>query len=502
MADDNSNIQVIDFLNEVESNRRSLIANAQSKGKVISSGASLTQAVAVNNSISPSASPEKIEVRFFDADGTLLQQSFIEYGGSVTPPTNPNYDPQRLTFKRWASAIGERFDNLTHDVDYGALYTINNGGFHIFCTFNDTTGYTVTLSPYQNVAHTITIDWGDGTPNDTKTNTGSTRISHTYAQAGDYEIVVTRDVDIFEYTNDYWYLDDYLLATSSNQNINIAVNKTYMKCMDSSNFNNINQNIDVVVTENSYNPSTITFVNVRNVVISNTLSSGTISIGYLNKMAILDSSINCNINVSNIYELDKIIIPKNATVSNSSNLYSLYKIIILGDIYANSFGNLSAIKSIQILSNSVDILPTLSSAYSLEEYIFPSSIVRINSNGFLAQNSKLTSITIPQNMQIVNNVFQGMFVLNTINLPQNFNQSFTINSYNFSLTSFVDMLNKVQDNTGGSAQTITINQARLQNLMLKTYVVLNNGLWQLATIDTPNAMTLVEAFNSKNWTIA
>lgn len=501
MADD-SKIQVIDFLNEVESNRRSLIANAQSKGKVISSGASLTQAVAVNNTISPSASPEKIEVRFFDADGTLLKQEFIDYGGSVTPPENPSYDPERLTFKRWASAIGERFDNLTHDVDYGALYTINNGGFHIFCTFNDTTGYTVTLQPYQNVAHTITIDWGDGTENDTKTNTGTTQISHTYARAGDYEIIVTRDVDIFEYSSDYWFLDDYLLATSANQDINIAVNKTYMKCMYRSNFNNINQNLDVVVAENLYSGSTITFQNVRNVVISNPLSSDAITIGYLNKMAILDSSINGNINMSDIYELDKIIIPKNATVSSSSYLYSLYKMIILGDISARGFSYIYSIKSIQILSNSVHILPTVSSAYSLEEYIFPSSIVEINDAGYLAPYSKLTSITIPQNMQITNNAFQQMSVLNTINLPQNFNQSFGIYSYNFSLTSFVDMLNKVQDNTGGSAQTITISQARLQNLMLKTYVVLNNGLWQLATIDTPNAMTLVEAFNSKNWTIA
>lgn len=501
MAED-SKIQVIDFLNEVESNRRSLIANAQSKGKIISDSASLSEAVQVNNSINPSDPATPIEVRFFDADGTLLQQSFIEYGGSVTPPPNPNYDPERLTFNRWASAIGERFDNITHDVDYGALYTVNNGGFHIFCTFNDTTGYTVTLSPYQNVAHTITIDWGDGTPNDTKTNTGSTQISHTYAQAGDYEIVVTRDVDIFEYSSDFWYLDGYLLATSANQNINIAVNKAYMKCMDSSNFNNINQNVDVVVTENSYNLSSITFINVRNVVISNTLSSGTISIGYLNKMAILDSSINCNINVSYIYELDKIIIPKNATVSNLVSLYSLYKLIILGDISISSVGGVYSIKSIQILSNSVHILPTVSNAYSLEEYIFPSSIVEIKDAGYLARHSKLTSITIPQNMQITNNVFQAMFVLNTINLPQNFNQSFGIYSYGFSLTSFVDMLNKVQDNTGGSAQTITISEARLQNLMLKTYVVLNNGLWQLATIDTPNAMTLVEAFNSKNWTIA
>lgn len=500
MADD-SKIQVIDFLNEVESNRRSLIANAQSKGKVISDGASLSEAVQVNNSINPSDPATPIEVRFFDADGTLLQQSFIEYGGSVTPPPNPNYDPERLTFKRWASAIGERFDNITHDVDYGALYTVNNGGFHIFCTFNDTTGYTVTLSPYQNVAHTITIDWGDGTPNDTKTNTGSTNISHTYAQAGDYEIIVTRDYG-FEFSDDYWYLGKYLLSTSSNQNINIAVNKAYMKCMYNSNFNNINQNVDVVVAENLYNSSSITFENVRNVVISNPLRSGPMSIGYVNKMAILDSSINCNIDMSYIYELDKIIIPKNATVSSSSNLYGLYKIIILGDISSSSVGNAYSIKSIQILSNSVHILPTFGGAYSLEEYIFPSSIVEIDGSGSLAPNSKLTSITIPQNMQITNNIFQGMYVLNTINLPQNFNQSFGINSYNFSLTSFVDMLNKVQDNTGGSAQTITINQARLQNLMLKTYVVLNNGLWQLATIDTPNAMTLVEAFNSKNWTIA
>ena len=502
MADD-SKIQVMDFLNNVESNRRSLIANAQSKGKIISDGASLSEAVQVNNSINPSDPATPIEVRFFDADGTLLQQNFIEYGGSVTPPANPNYDPQRLTFKRWASAIGERFDNLTHDIDYGALYTINNGGFHIFCTFNDATGYTVTLSPYQNVAHTITIDWGDGTPNDTKTNTGTTNISHTYAQAGDYEIVVTRDVDVFEYTNDYWYLGNYLLATSSNKNINIAVNKAYMKCMHYSNFNNdITQNVDVVVVENLFNNASGIFTSVKNIVISNPLISGNITIGYLNKMAILDSSINCNINMPYIYELDKIIIPKNSNISSFGTIYSLEKIIILGDISARGFTYIYPIKSIQILSNSVHILPTVSEAYSLEEYIFPSSIVRINSSGYLAQNSKLTSITIPQNMQITNNVFQGMYVLNTINLPQNFNQSFGINSYNFSLTSFVDMLNKVQDNTGGSAQTITINEARLQNLMLKTYVVLNNGLWQLATIDTPNAMTLVEAFNSKNWTIA
>lgn len=503
MADD-SKIQVIDFLNEVESNRRSLIANAQSKGKVISSGASLTQAVAVNNTISPSASPEKIEVRFFDADGTLLQQSFIEYGGSVTPPANPNYDPQRLTFKRWASAIGERFDNITHDVDYGALYTINNGGFYLFLTIDDNSGYTVTLSPYQNVAHTITIDWGDGTPNDTKTNTGTTQISHTYAQEGDYEIVVTRDYG-FEFSGDYWYLGSYIVSTStSNSSIN-ALDKIYAKCLPYLSLNLSNVNIDVLIMENFINSSSGTITGIRNIVLANSLydniSTYQLSINcYNSNTLILDESMKMRFSASNFYgKLDKIMFPHTASFVEYTN--TLKKVIYLDALYPNSNSNsLMGTKSLQFLSDNFTKIGNISSAPNLEEYIFPNSVKSFDN--YIAPNSLLETFVLPENCIIVNNAFYQMYNLKNIVLYKDFDISFNIYSYDFSTESFIDMLYKVKDNSGLEAKTLNISQTRLQNKMLKTYVVLNNGRWELATIDTPNAITLVEAFNSKNWTIA
>ena len=507
MAED-SKIQVIDFLNEVESNRRSLIANAQSKGKVISSGASLTQAVAVNNSISPSASPEKIEVRFFDADGTLLKQEFIDYGGSVTPPPNPNYDPERLTFKRWASAIGERFDNITHDVDYGALYTINNGGFHLFLTIDDNSGYTVTLAPYQNVAHTITIDWGDGTENDTKTNTGTTNISHTYAQAGDYEIVVTRDVDIFEYSSDYWYLSSYVISTSSNSDIFNGFRRAYMICLYGNNFylsNAINYsvNIDVIITENIFNFMSNCYIYyVKNIILNNSLYHNPLNIyGDISNMFIIDTTFNCDNLITFRFNgnLDKIIFPHFARITSSP--YTLRKVIYLDAVVTDkTYTNIYSLESIQILSDSTFQLSELRSASNLKEYIFPNSVKNIK--GRLADGSNLNFIVIPDNCIFENDVFDSMYYLRNIVLYKDFDISFTIYSYDFSTESFVDILNKVKDNTGLTARTLTIQQASLQTQMLRIYVVYNNGLWQLATIDTPNAMTLVEAFNSKNWTIS
>lgn len=508
MADD-IKIQVIDFLNEVESNRRSLIANAQSKGKVISSGASLTQAVAVNNTISPSASPEKIEIRFFDADGTLLKQEFIDYGGSVTPPENPNYDPQRLTFNRWASAIGERFDNITHDVDYGALYTINNGGFHLFLIINDSTGYTVTLSPYQNRAHTITIDWGDGTENDTKTNTGSTDISHTYAQAGDYEIVVTRDVDIFEYPSDYWYLSNYIISTSSSSDIFNGFRKAYMICIYNNNFStpssiNNGTNINTVVSEHFYNStSSIYFYSIKNIILNNNLVDDNDVVNiycYITNMLIVDNSFNLIISLNSSYgNLNKLIFPHSSRIP--SNNYTLKKIIYLENLdKTNRVNSCYSLESIQILSDNVIELTGLSSCNNLKEYIYPNSIKNID--GYLAAGSRLESVTIPYGCTIENTVFASMYSLRNIVLYKDFDISFTIYSYDFSTESFVDILNKVKDNTGLTARTLTIQQASLQTQMLRIYVVYNNGLWQLADKNIPNAISLVEAFNSKNWTIA
>lgn len=506
MADD-SKIQVIDFLKDVESNRRSLIANAQSKGKIIDNGASLTQAVAINNTIEPSASPEKIEVRFFDADGTLLQTNYIDYGGSVTPPPNPSYDPERLTFKRWASAIGERFDNITHDVDYGALYTINDGAYHLFCTFNDETGYMVTLPVDQNTSgHTITIDWGDGTPNDTTTNSGTTNISHTYAQAGDYEIIVSSDTPI-NYPTYYFCLYYYILSTSRSDDVINALINAYMPILYSSNLEHTS-NVQTVICEGTYSLNNV--YNVKNLILSNSYNSSDFTIYlYTQTTFIIDNTvytdndehINLQGTASVGVYLDKLIIPASVNFSFSLQIY-VNKIIVLSpkiEISPNT-ANLYRIKSLQFLNlNPGQILQSITSAYSLEEYIYPNNIAGFDE--YIASNSKLKSVTIPPNCVITIRAFLNMYNLETINLPVDFNQSFSVSSYVITVACMIDMLNKVKDNTGEIAQTIKFSQIPMQMQLLNTFVVLDNGIWVLATRTTPNAMTLVEAFNEKNWTI-
>lgn len=498
-----SNIQVMDFLNNVESNRRSLIANAQSKGKIISDGASLSEAVQVNNSINPSDPATPIEVRFFDADGTLLQQNFIEYGGSVTPPANPNYDPHRLTFKRWASAIGEQFDNITHDVDYGALYTIKDGAYHLFCTFNDTTGYTVTLSPYQNKANTITIDWGDGTPNDTKTNIGSTRISHTYAQAGDYEIIVSSDTPI-DYPTYYYYLYNYILSTDSSASVTDALINAYMPIVYSNNIQ-ITTGLQTLVMNNFYISGNNYFSRIKNVVVNNSLFSQTSTNNvscYLSNagMFIIDNNVNMRMSFDGMFnKLDKLIIPETVSWTSSTNCYTLDKLIILSSSVPVSI-SANSIRSIQLLNNNVGSLPSITNGYSLEEYVYNNKNI-VETGYFFAAYSKLNSVILP-NCEITNSILQNMYYLQSVILPQNFNQSLTISSYQITIPSIIDMLNKVQDNTGGTAQTLIFTQDNIQIQLLNTFVVLDNGIWVQATRTTPNAMTLVEAFNSKNWTIS
>lgn len=503
MADD-SKIQVIDFLNEVESNRRSLIANAQSKGKVISSGASLTQAVAVNNTISPSASPEKIEVRFFDADGTLLKQEFIDYGGSVTPPENPSYDHERLTFNRWGSAIGERFDNITHDVDYGAIYTINDNAYHLFCTFNDATGYTINMPVYQNVAHTITIDWGDGTANDTKTNTGTTTISHTYAQEGDYEIVVSSDMQI-DHPSYYYQLPYSILDyTDYNDIINNALIKAYLPVMHQDNLRS-KGNLQIVVIESFSGLSSS--MRCGNLVlhdnVANITSSNTFDLVYT-KMLIIDESVSFayGISFNSIYgSIGKIIIPKNLDCNQANNIYNDFKVISLTtNSKGMKFYTAYCLKSVKYLGNSVQSLGGFNNTYSLEELIYPNNVSTIETD--LMTYSKITVFTIPNNAIVNNSAFRYAYALENLVLYQDFNYSLMIDSYNLTIDCMIDMLNKVKDNTGDTSQTLTFTQDNIQIQLLNTFVVLNNGLWEQAQRDTLNAITLVEAFNSKNWTIA
>ena len=534
MAED-SKIQVIDFLNEVESNRRSLIANAQSKGKVISSGASLTQAVAVNNSISPSASPEKIEVRFFDADGTLLQQSFIEYGGSVTPPENPNLDPKRLEFERWYSIIGNNFDNITHDVDYGAKYKIKNQNISIFCEFTPYTGLSVTIpirSYYTQGTDTktanYTIDWGDGSQSESHLvdDRGNVTFSfsHTYTSYGNYVITISCDkkINIDKVGNIYEFY--WTLNTSNTtgvlgphqSTINNAIKHMYIPVIYSSFFQNRDALLDYIIIDCFYSYHSWNCVQYTKFIIwPNKIGSyagGFSSIDFTNLEHIIfdydwDYEPALSLTINNIYKIDKLILPATKTfrtsstteqfsISSNSNFYPNYKIISKEDITCQR-----GCTSITLLGDHITTLNTLTNGSLLSELIFPNSITNINE--YALRYSRIQSIQVPENCNVNQQAFRMANSLEWLLLPLNFNQSLNLTNTSLVLECLIDILNKVQDLSDTTSQTLSFSALQYDNILNNTFVKKVVDIYEISDdYQSEETISLIEAFNSKNWTIS
>lgn len=103
-------IKVIDFLKNVELNRKSLINSLKTANIDIDASASLSNAVNKANEkiLEINQQPDLdydipdgyFEVRYVDIDGTLLKTEIVKKGETTTPPQNPSYDSERLQFVR------------------------------------------------------------------------------------------------------------------------------------------------------------------------------------------------------------------------------------------------------------------------------------------------------------------------------------------------------------------------------------------------------------------
>lgn len=122
----------------------------------------------------------KYRVRYFDIDGTILKIEYVDAGGGLTPPNNPNFDNEYLIFDEWNYDINNYV--VYRPVDVGAIYKTINNSTYIKCRFIGVTGLSVELS----ISGFTSIDWGDGTVD---TNT-----THTYAKEGNYVINITGSI--------------------------------------------------------------------------------------------------------------------------------------------------------------------------------------------------------------------------------------------------------------------------------------------------------------------
>lgn len=123
-------------------------------------------------------------VRFFDYDGTILKEQWVYSGETATAPPIPTH--QYLTFAEWNNT----FDNVTEDIDTGAIYNTTDGKTYLFITLNAVTGLAPTLYFRKTTTSLMTINWGDGQTSTSTTATTNLSIQHTYASYGDYVVTI------------------------------------------------------------------------------------------------------------------------------------------------------------------------------------------------------------------------------------------------------------------------------------------------------------------------
>ena len=123
-------------------------------------------------------------VRYISPFGDILKEEYVVDGGSSTPPTPPTYN--LLTFAEWNNPT----DNVTRDIEVGAIYNTTNGKSYVFIEVNVLTGLSPTIYFNKSTTDLLTVDWGDG---ETSTTTGTGNLSiikpNSYV-AGNYTVTI------------------------------------------------------------------------------------------------------------------------------------------------------------------------------------------------------------------------------------------------------------------------------------------------------------------------
>ena len=135
---------------------------------------------------------KRYKVIFKNWDGTILQTSYVEEGGTVeytgVTPTRPDEDGYVYTFVGW----DKEFNNITSDIVVTAQYSSNKPT--VFVLNLTDSNY---LQPSVTVAYmacTAKINWGDGEVSELtnmyETSSTSVKKSQPYASTGTYTVTV------------------------------------------------------------------------------------------------------------------------------------------------------------------------------------------------------------------------------------------------------------------------------------------------------------------------
>jgi hypothetical protein len=334
-------------------------------------------------------------VRFFDIDGTILKEQYVDAGQDAKAPITPTYDSTYLTFKEW----NKTFSVINQDTDVGAIYDTIDGKTYLFLRITTITGLQPTLQLNKSTTNLMTINWGDATTNTTSTS-GNVNITKTaaYSAVGNY-VVTIEDSGAYGVNTAGYILGNNVTYANSLLKAYLGTNFTIIS---PSSFR-ANTTLSVIsLNDNITTISLFTFAE----------TNGLLAINLPNSITTFSSGFSTG--------LKTITIPSSITSLPSSvfnGCSSLFNVIIPSSI--NTLGNTAFTSCFSIrqvnLSNITNLAGAgiFSSASSLESVILNNSVTSIESTVF--QNcTVLNSVNIPTSVTSVG----AQAFLNCINLKE------------------------------------------------------------------------------------
>jgi hypothetical protein len=323
-------------------------------------------------------------VRFFDIDGTILKEEWVDTGLDATAPTDPDYDPTYLTFDGW----NNDFTNIQHDLDVGAIYDTIDGKTYLFLRITNTTGLQPTLAFNKADTNTLTIDWGD-TTSDTTSSNGNINITKTtaYSAIGDY--IVTLDcLGIYSSRITVGLFNSSIPYANSLLKAYMGVNmRTFTGCfLNCINMNVVSVNKDITSGFNNFaQNSGIVHINLPTGLTS--VENSFISCRKLITISLNELCVNISAAFNGCSSLEKVVI-NNITNIGTTNTFngcsSLRKISIPNSI--NSLGtfifqNCTGLQTM-LISNTLTSLGSSSirNCNNLVELEFPNTLTSIAAN--------------------------------------------------------------------------------------------------------------------------
>ena len=141
-------------------------------------------AIQAGGGADPSA--KRNDVTFIDYDGSVLYSYSLAESQALTElPALPAHDG--LVCQGWNYTL-DKVKAFTRPMNVGAMYITDDGATRLHIRIATVGRMTVPLYIGQTVSNGVSIDWGDGSSQETLPGTGNVNTSHTYAEPGDYVI--------------------------------------------------------------------------------------------------------------------------------------------------------------------------------------------------------------------------------------------------------------------------------------------------------------------------